>query len=108
MSEDIHSTKALARLKKKLTIENLWMYIVRILEKHGPLKAYEIKKKLAEEYGIKPATITVYIVVYKMRREKLLETVEVGGETLYKPSEKGVAALKEAKTILDWVRKALE
>jgi Fe2+ or Zn2+ uptake regulation protein len=108
LSEDVLTTKALVRLKRKVTIENLWMYIIRILEKYGPLKAYEIKKKLAEEYGLKPATITVYIVVYKMRREKLLETVEVGGETLYKPSEKGLIALREAKSILDWVRKALE
>jgi len=108
LSEDIIETKALARLKRKLTIENLWIYIIKILEKHGPLKAYEIKKKLVEVYGIKPATITVYIVVYKMKREKLLETIDIGGETLYKPSERGLKALKEAKAILDWVRKALE
>jgi len=108
LSEEVRTTKALSRLKRKLTVENLWMYIIRILKEHGPLKAYEIKKKLAEEYGVKPATITVYIVIYKMRREKLLETVEVGGETLYKPSEKGVAALEEARAFIDWVRKALE
>ncbi len=108
MSEDLSATKALARLRRKITVENLWMYIVRILEKYGPMKAYEIKKKLVEEYGIKPATITVYIVVYKMRRENLLETVEVGGETLYRPTEKGLKALREAKAILDWARKALE
>lgn len=100
-------TKALERLKRKLTIENLWMYIVRLLEKHGPLKAYEVKKRLEEEYGVKPATITVYIVLYKMRREGLLDTVSVGGETLYKPSEKGLKALEEARRILEWAVKAL-
>lgn len=102
------TTKAVERLRRKITVENLWMYVIRILEKHGPLKAYEIKKKLEEEYGIKPATITAYVVVYKMRREGLLETVAVGGDTLYKPTEKGLRALEEAKKILEWARKALD
>lgn len=108
MSEDSFETKALTRLRRKLTIENLWMYVVRLLERRGPLKAYEVKKWLEKDYGIKPATITVYIVLYKMRREGLLETIQVGGETLYKPSEKGLKALEEARKILEWARRALD
>jgi len=100
-------TKALIRLKRKLTIENLWMYIIRVLTETGPLKAYEIKKKLEEKYNIKPAIITVYVVIYKMTREGLLETVNIGGDTLYKPTEKGLKALGEARRFLDWVRESI-
>ncbi len=99
-------TKAVQRFKRKITVENLWMYIIKILAAGKPLKAYEVKKKL-EELDIKPATITVYIVLYKMTREGLLETVSLGGETLYRPTEKGLKALSEAKNILEWARRIL-
>jgi len=98
-------TRALERLKKKLTIENLWMYIVSILTNTEPLKAYDIKKKLWEKYRIKPATVTVYTVVYKMTREGLIKTVKVSGETRYTVTDKGLEALKEAK---EFIRKILE
>lgn len=100
-------TKAVQRLKKKITVENLWMYIIRILAEGNPLKPYEVKKKL-EELDIRPATITVYVVLYKMTREGLIETVSVGGETLYRPTGKGLKALSEAKSILEWARSILE
>ncbi len=93
-------TKAVERLRRKLTLENLWIYIVRILGDEPGLKAYDVKKRLRDRYGIKPATVTVYTTLYKMTREKLLETRDEGGDKRYYVTEKGAAALEEAKKIL--------
>ena len=95
------SVRALERLKKKITIENLWMYIIRILMEQEPLKAYDIKVLLREKYGIKPATVTVYSVVYRMVRDNLIKPVKVSGETRYRVTEQGISALKKAIEFLE-------
>ena len=99
------TTRALERLRKKITIDNLWLYIVKVLIDHGPARAYDVKKLIREKFGFKPATITVYTVIYRMTSEGLLEKVYADGDTLYKPSEKGIEAFNEAlktiETILD-------
>jgi len=95
------SVRALERLKKKITIENLWMYIIRILMEQEPLKAYDIKVLLREKYGIKPATVTVYSVVYRMARDNLIKPVKVSGETRYRVTEQGISALKKAIELLE-------
>lgn len=60
------------RLVSKLTKENLWLYILTELEKL-PMYAYEIAKTLKNEHKIQIATVTTYVVLYKMRREGLVE-----------------------------------
>jgi DNA-binding PadR family transcriptional regulator len=61
---------ALDRLEKKLTKENLWIYILKLL-KDRELYAYELKDKIRARFGFEPAMITVYVVLYKMEREGL-------------------------------------
>ncbi|MEN2999345.1 MAG: PadR family transcriptional regulator [Acidilobaceae archaeon] len=100
-------TKALERLRRKVTLENLWMYVVKILSEEGPLRGYEVKKRLEERYGIRPATVTAYVVLYKMSREGLIEPVSLGGDTLYRPTQKGLEALEEARKILEWVSRSI-
>lgn len=66
---------AFTRLVKKLTVENLWLYILRmLLEK--PMYAYEMKKVLKDRFDVSVAMITVYIVLYKMAGEGLIKEVE--------------------------------
>ncbi|RLG84668.1 MAG: PadR family transcriptional regulator [Thermoprotei archaeon] len=95
------SVKALERLKRKITIENLWMYIIRILVEQEPLRAYDIKVLLREKYGIKPATVTVYSVIYRMASDNLIKPVQVYGETRYRVTEQGKIALKKAIELLE-------
>ncbi len=93
--------KVLQRLKRKLTIENLWLYIIKILIDEGkPVRAYTFKKELKEKYGINPSTVTVYMVVYKLVSEGLIEKVSVGSETMYKPTSKGIGAYHEGLEML--------
>ena len=99
-------SQAVRRLRRKVTVENLWTYIIRVLEEE-PLHAYGVKVRLKQRFGIKVATVTVYAVLYKMVREGLL-TVEKRGETkVYKPTKTGLQALSEAKRILEGVLKDL-
>lgn len=94
-------TKALARLKRKITVENLWMYIVKTLHDEGDLRAYDLIKRLRERYSIDVATVTAYVVLYKMTREGLIERYSSqDGATIYRVTEKGLEALREAIALL--------
>jgi len=63
---------ALKRLSKKVTVENLWLYVLRMLIDR-PMYAYEIRKTLRERFGFSVATITIYFVLYRMAAEGLIE-----------------------------------
>uniref|UniRef100_A0A7J3I711 PadR family transcriptional regulator n=1 Tax=Ignisphaera aggregans TaxID=334771 RepID=A0A7J3I711_9CREN len=94
-------SRALKRLKRKITVEVLWIYIAKALKNAQPLRAYEIRKKLRELYGLRISTITVYSVVYRMYREGLLERTNVGGENLYRLSRKGLEELEKALKLIE-------
>jgi len=68
---------AYERLVRKLTKENLWLYILKMLLER-PMYAYEINKALADRFDISAATVTVYVVLYKMAGEGLIQR----GETM--------------------------
>lgn len=87
----------LERLRRKLTIENLWIYVISSILKHGPTYAYDIKKRIIQDYGIKPATITVYTVIYRLEREGILEK---NPDSTYTVTKKGLDAYKRAIQLL--------
>ena len=66
---------AYKRLLNKITKENLWLYILKMLMER-PMYAYEINKKTKETFGFSTATVTVYVVLYKMRGEGLIQMGE--------------------------------
>lgn len=97
----MNETRALERLHRKLTTENLWLYIMRSLIEAGePLSGYEIKVHLRERFGINPPTITVYTVIYRMVREGLISRVDGSGGARYSIREKGVETFYKALEFL--------
>jgi len=96
---------AYRRLVRKLTTENLWIYVLRLL-KDGPLYGYEVRKKIMETFGFKPGMVTCYIVLHKLEGEGLIEAKEVKGTSLGPPrkyyvlTDKGREALEKAKIFL--------
>jgi len=100
------------RLLSKLTKENLWLYILTEL-KNSPMYAYEIAKALKGKYGIPVATVTTYVVLYKMEREGLIikkgdnSSIRKPGRKYYAITEKGILALGEGKKILVNILKLL-
>ncbi|MCX8184681.1 MAG: helix-turn-helix transcriptional regulator [Sulfolobales archaeon] len=94
-------SRAYERLIRKLTTEVLWIYVARILLESQSLKAYEIKKKITEKFGIKPRTMTTYTVIYRMSREGLIKPVKVNGDTVYELTEAGKREFNEAVKFLE-------
>ncbi|ADI31649.1 PadR family transcriptional regulator [Staphylothermus hellenicus] len=91
--------KAVKRLKRKITVENLWIYILKIIMDHGEIRGYDARKYLREEYGIKVPAITTYTVIYRMEREGLIKKIG-NGDKYYKITEKGYEAFKQGINII--------
>ena len=62
---------AYVRLVLKLTKENIWIYVLRLL-KEKSMYAYEIKKALKVRFNVDPAVVTVYVTLYRMEGEGLI------------------------------------
>ncbi len=92
--------KPLYRLKSKLTIENLWVYVVASLMVK-PTYAYNVKKLINELFGFNPTTITLYSVVYRLKRSGLIREEISSGEKIYRPTEEGIKELKDAIAFMD-------
>lgn len=96
---------AYERLWEKITRENLWLYVMRLLMDR-PMYAYEIREKIAEEFGFEPATITVYVVLYGMEREGLLVSTKESSagskvaRRYYRPTEKGIETFRRGLELL--------
>jgi len=101
--ESVDKTPALQRLITKLTKENLWLYIIRVL-KEGPMYAYEVKVHVTNRIGVKVSTVAVYTVLYRMAREGLIERFTgSSGKSYYRVTNKGMKAYEQAIRILEKV-----
>ena len=71
-----------------------------------PMYAYEINKEIKERFGFSAATVTVYVVLYQMRREGLILMVEerqIQGRPTrkyYMATDKGKETLIKGKELL--------
>ncbi|MEM2109610.1 MAG: PadR family transcriptional regulator [Candidatus Odinarchaeota archaeon] len=106
MSEGEPSIKAVQRLKSKLTKENLWLYILRLLQEK-PRYGYEIRSEIKKRFNFSPAMVTGYVIIYKLKRDNLVEERIDKSQSnrpdrkYYFITDKGLSALKEAKTFLE-------
>ncbi|GBC68772.1 hypothetical protein HRbin01_00457 [archaeon HR01] len=96
---------AYERLVRKITHENLWLYILSLLKKE-PLYGYEIRRKIEGRFGFKPGQVTAYIVLYRLEREGYIYVIrkEKGSRgpsrKYYGITEKGREVLEKARTFL--------
>lgn len=98
--------KALRRFLTKLTNENLWIYILRLLQE-GPKYGYEIRATIKKRFGFNPPTLASHVILYKMSKDGLVEAKKGGTEGKEKPEMKhyvitkdGERAMQAAKTML--------
>jgi PadR family transcriptional regulator PadR len=63
----------LERLKKKMTAEVMWLYILRLLTER-PMYAYEIKKQIMDRFGWEASTVTSYVVLYRLEADGYVTT----------------------------------
>ncbi|MCL7395162.1 MAG: PadR family transcriptional regulator [Thaumarchaeota archaeon] len=106
------SVMAFQRLVRKLTKENLWLYILSLL-KEGPLYGYEVEKMIEKRFGFRPGKVTCYVVIYMLQKEGLIavsQTIPSDAgppRTYYKITKKGEELLEKAKEFLDNLRAQL-
>ncbi len=103
-------TSPMERLKDKLTKEVLWIYILDLL-KERPMYAYELKERIRDRFGFEPATVSSYVVLYKLEKEGYVTAEWQESETgkpsrkYYKLTEKGRKLFEEG---LEFLRNTIE
>jgi PadR family transcriptional regulator len=95
---------AYEHLRESLTRNNLWLYVLSTLEE-GPASPGEIKKKVQARYDFSPAAITFYSVLYKLRKEGLVQRKSDEFRSAYDVTAAGRAQLAKAGELLEQVRK---
>lgn len=86
---------AYERLVRKLTKENLWLYILKMLQER-PDYPLGLKRRFREKFNFEPAGITFYTVLYRLKNEGLVASKNEGGRTVYLCTQKGEQALRLA------------
>ena len=86
-----------ARLKKKTTAEMLWPYFLKLL-KERPMYGYELQQETQKRFGWKPATVTSYVVLYRLQRNSYV-TIE-WKEQRGKPARKYYKITKKGEELL--------
>ncbi|RLJ00704.1 MAG: PadR family transcriptional regulator [Candidatus Aenigmatarchaeota archaeon] len=93
------------RLKRKIEKENLWLFILSVLERNNNLTGAEIKQRLLEDFSLRIGTVTSYKVLYllerggyvKKERNKKTYSITIEGK---KELKRGTSLLGEYNRIL--------
>lgn len=90
---------ALDKLKKSTTTDNVWLYVLAVLQKEE-IHAYALHKEIEKKFNWAPELITSYVVLYRIEKEGLIKSEKKGRIKVYSITPKGNKALKEAKIYL--------
>ncbi len=107
-----HPTKAMKRLISRTTRDNLWLYVLTLLKERDYF-AYELRGAIQERFGVEMASVTAYVLLYKLRRDGLVQLSEERREgkrptrKYYKITDLGLQTLIEAKKYLRLLSKTL-
>jgi len=96
------SSKAYRRLVKTLTSGNIWLYVLKLLSEN-PMYGYEIIHSIKNRFKINVNTVTVYVVLYKLASEKIIESVERNGKKYYEITARGRSELKNGIDFLEHI-----
>jgi DNA-binding PadR family transcriptional regulator len=96
----------LERLKSKMTKEVMWLYILRLLLER-PMYAYEIKKHIKQRFEWDAATVTSYVVFYRLKKEGYVATEWVESKE-GRPNRKYYAITAKGKKLFREGREYLE
>lgn len=98
---------ALPRLVTTLTKGNLWLYVLKMLSEKSTYPL-DLKRQFAERFQFSPATITFYVVLYKLRREGLVEVVNGDLHKIYRCTPAGLETLRKGIDFIEKVSLALQ
>ncbi|MFN3910256.1 MAG: PadR family transcriptional regulator [Candidatus Anstonellaceae archaeon] len=98
-SLEIEKNKAFLRLKKTLTLSNLWIYILSLAKKQR-IYAYSLDKEIEKNFSFKPSQLWVYLVLYKLENDGLLVSKQENNRRYYSITKKGTRLLEEGKKFI--------
>lgn len=107
-----HPTKAMKRLISRTTKDNLWLYVLTLLKERDYF-AYELRGAIQERFGVEMASVTAYVLLYKLRRDGLVQLSEERREgkrptrKYYRITDLGLQTLIEARKYLRLLSKTL-
>lgn len=104
-SKDEKPFKPIERLRKKLGVDILYIWILSLLREEKKY-AYELRNELKDRYDVTPATVTSYAVLYKLEREGFVEVIEQSlkpNRKYYQITEKGLQLIEETKEYMQTV-----
>jgi len=90
---------ALEKLKKSTTTDNVWLYVLSVLQKEE-IHAYALHKEIEKKFNWAPELITSYVVLYRIEKEGLIKSEKKGRIKVYTITPKGIKTLKEGKVYL--------
>ena len=94
------------RLQKSNTIENLWIYILSLLEKRD-IYGWEIPKLIEKEFNFRPGKITPYRVLYRLEKDGFVKSKMNERRRVYQITEKGKNELERAKNFYQKILKEI-
>ncbi len=100
-------SREIERLKRKLGVELLWIYILSLLKKE-PSHAYILRKQIEEKFGFLPGNVSAYVVLYKLQGRGFVSAKKEGNRTVYSITSEGKTLLKEAKRELESTLKVID
>ena len=101
----VKNSKAFLRLEKNLTIDLLWIWVLKLL-KEGPKYAYELKQEIQNRFNFSPAIVTNYTILYLLEREGVVRKIEMRNEIeridrkYYEITELGYKLMEEAENYI--------
>lgn len=96
------NSKPVERLWKKLRLDNLWIWILKLLLEENKY-AYELRQQIKERFKFEPATVTSYAVLYRLERSGFVEEStksKTPNRKYYQITEKGREAFQQAESVL--------
>ncbi len=84
------------RLEKSNTTDNLWLYILALLDKK-PLYGWEIPDLIEKKFGFRPGKITPYRVFYRLEADGFVKSKTSERRRTYEITAKGKQELQKAK-----------
>ena len=95
--KEILASKPIKRLKRLLKSGNLWLYLLSLIRLNKKLYAYELDKQIEKEFFFRPSKIMVYVVLYKLEDEGLINSKFKDRRKYYTITKKGMETLELAR-----------
>lgn len=90
------------RLERKVLVENLWFFILKILAKKT-MYGFHIRDHIKKDFGFWVGNVTSYKVLYSLELDGYVSSHREGNKRIYKITAKGKKELVKSKKFLSGV-----